>query len=68
MNAYRVRVEFADGDAWASPRQFSHVEVLAENPLSARLLAEQMAYTPQPGKPGHIQITSTTLDYRPTVR
>lgn len=61
MEAFRFDVTYADGDDWSAPRQFSQVEVLAADALEARLAAEQMVYTPQPGKAGHVQITSTTI-------
>ena len=68
MNRFRVKVEYADGDNWAGRRFTSEVEVEAENALQARLLGEQMAYTPQPGKPGHIQITRTVVSARDSCR
>ena len=60
MGKYRVNVEYAHGDDF-SQRFMSDVEVDAPNETKARLYGEQMAYTPHPGKPDHMQITRTTV-------
>lgn len=60
MNTFRVQVDFADGDNFDTVFT-SAVEVLADTALDARLLAEQLALTPQPGKPDHLQIIHTTI-------
>lgn len=62
MSKFRVQVQYADGDNWTAPYQWSEFEVEADSKLDAKLLAEQMAYTPQPGKPSHIQITGTITE------
>jgi hypothetical protein len=55
MAVHRFRVHYADGDDFA--RTFSSdVEVEGDSVRDAQLAATQLAYTPQPGKPEHLQI------------
>ena len=58
---FNVRVEYAHGHDWNAPRQSSEVSVLAQHEREAKLIAEQMAMIPQPGKHQHIQITHTEV-------
>lgn len=61
MTRFRVEVVFADGDNWDAQRYASIVDVEAPSRAEARLVAEQLTYTPERGKPEHVQITSTTI-------
>ena len=61
---YKFLIEYVNGDNWKSPYFTSTVSVVAESYLEAKLMAEQLVYTPQPGKPEHIQITNTVLLWR----
>lgn len=57
MTVWRVLVEYADGDDWSAPRQWSHVEVAADDEREARLVGTQLALTPRREKPSHVQTT-----------
>lgn len=59
-DTWRVRVQYAHGDDFTR-QQMSEVEVEARNRGEARLVGEQMAMTPHPGKPEHLQITRTEV-------
>jgi hypothetical protein len=61
MTTYFVQVTLADGDDFAAPHVTSTISVLEASALKAKLLAEQLALTPHPGKPAHPQIVRTLI-------
>lgn len=50
-------ITFADGDDFT--KTFTSTVSVIGTSFDARLVAEQMVYTPMPGKPDHIQIIKT---------